>query len=296
MTALSTEWAPGYITPGARPFENMPSDLELTGVRYEQEQIDLMCEAARFRPTGWHSKMHVLTIAALPDPVWPEAEALGLPCLTIDDEQRCEPVLIPMVAEVDCSEWEGFDKAEPLWRRFPALLARGHVYSKHTGILIDGLTPMRLWNCWPLEEFDAPMVQAAVAGWFETVWNPYLLWLAVRDNADESVCTAWEAISHLPDDKHHHEIDPSGYLVACRDGESWFDAFQSEHLRTDYDGDPYPVPFAPVTGLHHLTEVWQSLLASSRSNTTAALASYPDWDREDIARTERHYSPWLWSS
>lgn len=298
MTAeLSQDWAPGYMLPGARPFENMPDDLELVGVQLHPAQIDLLGKAAVFRPSMWRT-MYVLTAYALPDPVFPHAEGFGIPAFDLDEATgESKPVVIPAIAEVDCSEWETFDEAEPFWRRNPSILARRHVYSAVTGTLVEGLTPLRIWDCWPLtDEYDADLVKQATASWFSAEWKPYLAWLSCRDNLDVTLCDAYEDATGLPESQHQHEYDSDGYVALCREGEAWFEWFGKERIVLDEDGDPYPRPFKPVGGLDVLGPVWQHLLASSEANTKAALTAYPPWERGEVMTTERHYSPWLWSS
>lgn len=296
MTALAQEWAPGYITPGARPFENTYADLELVGVHLTPEQLDLGERAARFRP-GWWDKMYCLTLVALPDPVFPHSAALGLHAFTLDEDGAQAPVVVPVIAEIDCSEWESFDEREPNWRRFPSLLGRRQIYHAQSGLMLDeGLEPLRLWHCWPIEEHDVAMVKQALEEWVLEQWLPYTTWLEVRDNDDTSVCEGYLQATGCLEQHHQHEYDERGDIVVCRDGESWFEYYGEHYLLLDDDGDLYPRPFAPVGGLHHLTEVWTNLLSSSQANTRAALEAYPQWDQDDVARTERHYSPWLWSS
>jgi hypothetical protein len=291
VSALSTEWAPGYSYPGARPFENMPADLALVGCQFAAEQIELMEKAARFRP-GWWSKMYALAPYALPDPVFPHSEALGLLALTLDEEMNADPVFVPSVVEIDCSEWETFDESEPAWRRFPSVLGRRNVYSKHTGLLTSALAPIRLWDCWPLDDVDVGLVNLAMLEWIEREWDPYLKWLEVRDNADTSACD----YEGTPPELHDHEYDPDGMMHSCLNGDHWFAYYQQTQMTCDPDGDPYPRPFKPVGGLDHLSGVWEHLLGSSRTNTMAALSGYPEWEQAEVARIERNYSPWLWSS
>lgn len=160
MTAdLASDWAPGS-TPGARPFENEVRDLEVVGVHYAPTQLDFLEVASRFRP-GWWQKLYGLTLTRMSDPTVPHAEAFGLPALTIGEDGLLDPVIVPSVVEIDCSQWEDFDESEPAWRRFPTLLGRPHTYSLHTGTMLDSLQPIRLWNLWPLDEEDVDLVHDA---------------------------------------------------------------------------------------------------------------------------------------
>ena len=292
-STLTQDWAPGLISPGAQAFVNGPEDLEMVGVQYAPEQLDLLERGSVFRPG--QTRLYALAVTALPDPVFPHSEALGLTALTLDEEDNLDPVLVPTVVEIDCSEWETFDEQEPDWRRFPSLLGRALVISPAVGDWsLDGLRPFRLWDCWPLGaygqgQFDAALIQHAVQDWRNTHWAPYLQWLEVRDNIDVDPCDFEGTPEHL----HDHGPDADGRHRGCRTEDNWFTQYGRLQMAYDNDGDPYPRPFPPVDGLFHLAPVWEQLLATSRTNAHAALMSYPEWELEPVIRTERHYSPWL---
>jgi hypothetical protein len=291
VSALTQEWAPGVNSPGARPFVNEVDDLALSGVQFAPEQIDLLDRASVHRPGPWWNRLHALTLVLMHDPTNQHAAKFGLPAMTIDDEDRLNPVLVPAVTEIDCTDWETFDETEPNWRRYPSVLGRTHVYSSFSGTLLEGLAPIRLWNLWPIEQEDVQRVKEASQNWLRNEWTPYLQWLEV--SAGTSPACDYEG---TPEHLHDHEYDEHGYVRACINGERWYEHFsQTQMVYTD-DGDYYPKPFGPVTGLRELEPVWENLLYSSRSNTTAAISSYPVWEQEEVVRTERHYSPWLWSS
>lgn len=290
MTALAQEWAPGYAHPGARPFENGPDQLALVGVDLAPEQLDLLERAARFRP-GWHQRMYAMVLVPMNDPVKFGAELLGIKAQTLDD-QGAEAVVVPGVLEVDCSDWEAFDESEPHWRRFPSILGRVHVYSAVTGTVMEGLRPFRIWDAWPLEdEWDADIVKDALTSWSKYEWDPYLKWLEADDVGTSLACDYEGTPAHL----HDHEYDDSGHLAACRDGDSWFEHYKLTELVSDHQGELYHRPFGPMEGLRHLQLPYERLLASSKANTYAALSAYPEWEQDQIALTERHYSPWLLS-
>ena len=294
MTALlSDEWASGVLqTPGARPFVNMPEDLEPYGVLYAPEQMALLHAGALFRP-DYYDRMVALTLQVLPDPVFPNSAALGLHALTLDEYGVLAPVVVPAVVEIDCSEWEFFDESEPNWRRFPALLGRKHIWSPTTGTLVESLEPVRLWNLWPLNGYgDQELVENATQEWMEENWVPYLKWLHLRDNSDALPCS----YEGTPGGLHDHGPDYEGYHYQCEEPvlQTWFDKYELDHVTHDDDGDPYPKPLeAGLGGLHHLGPVWEHLIQTSVTSTFNAMSAYPHWEQDEIARTERHYSPWL---
>lgn len=292
---LTQDWAPGLTNPGARAFVNSPEDLELVGVHYAPEQLALLERGSVFRPGM--TRLYAMVVHPLPDPVFPNAEDSGLLALTLDEQDNLDPVLLPTVAEIDCSHWEHFDQTDPNWRLFPSLLGRLLTVSPVTAEWsLESPVPLRLWDCWPLGafgegQFDASLVQHAVQDWRNAYWAPYLKWLEVRDNSDTEPCDYEGTPEHL----HDHGPDADGRHRSCRTEDNWFSQYGRLQMTYDNDGDPYPRPFPPVSGLHHLGPIWEHLLYTSRTNAHAALHSYPEWELDEVARTERHYTPWLWS-
>lgn len=290
MTALELERDPGREWPGPRPFENQLGDLELVGVQFAPEQVDLLRRGVRHR-AGMCDYMYAMALVPMPDPVFAN---LCLPALTVDPMTiAVEPVLVPQVIEVECSQWQDFDDHAPNWRRFPSLLGRAITYDHLIGeSSMEGLDAYRLWNLWPLEQEDVSVVYEANRLWQKTHWEPWINWLEVRDNQGSLACDYEGTPVHL----HDHEYDDLGEVRACHDGDHWHNQYRLTEVWADDDGDVYHRPFGPVDGLHELQPAWENLLVSSRANTMAALDAYPFWEREQAARTERHYSPWLWSS
>lgn len=293
MSTLSTEWAPGCMQlPGARPFVNMPADLEPYGVHFADEQLELLDQGSVFRP-GYYDRLLALSVHMLADPVFLHSGALGLPALTLGEHLELDPVLIPTVVEIDCTEWQTFDEREPHWRRYPALLGRKHVWSPTTGTLLEGLEPIRLWNLWPINTWsDQALIEHAMQGWMKHEWGDYLKWLAMRDNTDTARCDYEGTPQHM----HDHGVDEYGHVYECQATDRWFEHFAATRVDFDEDGDPYPKPFAPIGGLDCLTPIWETLLATSRTSTHNAISAYPEWEQRQVVDTERHYSPWLWSS
>lgn len=291
MAALTQDWAPG-ATPGARPFENDMGFAPMAGIDYALEQVSLLEQSAVFRPGRDH--LYALAVTYLTDPAMPDSGSLLIPAMTLAPDGTQNPVLMPSVVEIDCSDWEQFDAEEPFWRRFPSLIGRALVYEPIMGeMLLEGLAYHRLWNCWPINAWDASMVLQGVAEWHRNEWQPYLKWLECRDNSDVEPCDidVMDAAG-----MHAHQYDDEGYLsVGCAEGNSWFDNYYLSQIACNEVGDPFHVPFGPIPGLHHLAPVWDNLLRSSRLNTMAALHSYPHWERDQMALTERYTSPWLWS-
>lgn len=290
MTALDLR---GPVdTAGPRPFENMPEDLAVFGVDLAPEQLQFLVEAATHTPTLYR-RMTAMTLVALADPQVPAGEALGFRAVTCDDEGEAAPVVVPALLEVDSSCWEKIDEEQPFWRRFPSVLGRVTCYSRDSGLIVSKTDAVRIWDCWPIEDDpfasrrDRDVIFGAVSQWWENNWQPYLDWIVAEENEDV-ICL--DSIG-IPDRHHRHEYDDEGNLRTCDDSRWWREHYRETALR--YTGDEYyPAPLAPIEGLRHLQPAWDHLLRSSQQNILAAMSSYPTWEQFEVARTERHYTPW----
>lgn len=282
-------------SPGGRLFEYDLDDLAEVGVRLPIEQVHLL-EQCIDGPKSW-----AMTVTPVIDPE--DRYRLVLPLIAWDVVEE-EPRLIfyPRVVEIDWSEMQDADiyrstlAREYNWRRYPSLPGRARQITSWGECDSGAYESFRIWDLWPLDEALIGRLEDSVEKWLES--DAYVQMKDYYDvgNGDWDFCDYAEYLGAGEPDSHQH-VEETQYKnwthERCITGEQEFERLQRAvsvyvndvHYVKWFPGPRFPPP---------LQEMWEALLLSSHRNTLRAMRAIPPWDRDDIIRSERNYSAWLW--
>lgn len=270
-----TEWGSAY-----EGFKVGLEQIELVGGSIPMEQQCLLQDG---NPTA------ALAIDFAPDILHRDGVDWR-PLFTQDDTGRQRPVYLPKVVEVDWALEADMDDGDDML--FPSVPCRQLVHTGEGQLELDAVEVHRVWNLWPIQDTFVTMVLQAVEHWQAVHFDPINAWLEAHDDFR----TACEQHCGSPPSTHRHAYTSVGDLIACEEGNDWYEAMRDQHFDLDADGLLVVKDLPDVVLPIFAEEVWRSLLASAEHNSHAALLTVPTWQREDLAMTERRYSPCMWSS
>lgn len=283
--------------PGGRLFEYDLDDLAEVGVRLPEEQIHLL-EQCIDGPSCW-----AMAVTPVIDPE--DRYRLVLPLVAWDVAEE-EPRLIfyPRAVEIDWTQLQDPDvfrktlAREYNWRRYPSLPGRARTFTSWGDCEIGPFESFRIWDLWPLDEALVGRLEDSVERWLESTPYQEMKYFFEASSGDWELCDLAQYFGHGSGDNHHHvaEVAYKNWThERCITGEQAFEELERK-IGTRQDGVHYvkwfPGPRLPPP----LQEQWEALLLSSHRNTLRALRAIPPWERDDIVRSERNYSAWLWLS
>lgn len=225
------------------------------------------------------------------------------PLFTLDWDGNSSLVTMPAVVELDNHHVDAvYEHEGPPMMRFPWLVGRTLTpTSGYYGPDVDIGSPesYRLWNLWPLQSWEAEEVLNGTRLWKEQNYDLLEAFYAA-DRGDADPCDIVIKDGPAYDEHQHREhLNSNGdcVLIECADGEEWLEAYKQGHFRLDDDGLLMPLPLAePRLSDRLLQDLWEHLRDTSALNAFRAVTVFNEKQRPAILRTERHYSPWLWSS
>lgn len=294
MTMVDT---PGALEPGAWRFGF--DDLEAAGIVFADQQLEMYQQAQR-EPV----EAMFVDFPLDPEPMVPgRLKSLQMPLFTLDHMGESRILAAPGVVSV-APVW--YDRAEKHHSslRYPSLIARQLIPTNSQvwgpDVSLEEPQYVRLWNLWPISD---PQVEDILDGtrlWRSNNYNLLAAWWGCRYGRMDA-CDIITEHEGIPYDEHHHtvhtDVDGDLTLLQCHDADEWMDQFQTSHFTFDDDGLTVPKPM-PEVRLNdpELHQLWEHLRDSSAINAYKAIEMLPERHREAVLRTERHYSPWLWSS
>lgn len=283
-------------------FEHDLETLEEVGVRLHPKQ-KMLARMARENP--W-TKFDVIVPRVVTSPSGYRFRQE--PILFENDEFAWYPAIGQVCWAEAFNDKEPFDLYEKGWKRFPSLPTR---YAEASPWLMEaeygGWEGMRIWDLWPSPHPEfGQVLHEGVCEWLEDEYMLYLEWMEV-DRGEVDPCEYAEAHGGGSPDEHEHvtrdgepcEPDMKEYdMATCQTGERiFFEVLESMSVPDPSGEGRVLKPWKPLElPQPFVDEDWRPLLASSRRNSQAALTAFPPWDRDEILRYEREYSPWLWLS
>ena len=292
MTLLD---GPGVVDPDTWAFDFL--DLEDRGVQFAEEQLEL------WRMVESGQQVTALTIGF---PADPEAKNfVQRPLFTYDDLGQSSVVAVPAIVTLTPDQTEFALSGEgPPGVRYPSLCGRRlePTYSREWGpdVEIMHAEMIRLWNLWPISEVQVSDVLDATRLWREANYEQVEAWYAC-DAGDMDPCDLVTEYEHVPYDDHQHRehidrLTGEAIMIECRDGEEWMERFKLGHFCLDQDGMLVPRSMPDLLLCDdELQLIWEHLRTTSQMNSYRAITAIPPRYRPAVLRTERHYSPWLWS-
>lgn len=279
-------------------FEYGMDDLAQMGVMLPEPQQQLLEQVLDGGPA------YAMTIALIIDPG--DRYRMEQPVYAWDADNECETVFTyPMAVTLD---WQLLDVEDRYrsslrdqrgWNRFPSLPGRAHALDWCREIEEGYLDSFRIWNLWPIDGHQVDLLDEAVSEWAcdsESPMGMLDLWKSVNWG-DFELCDFAEMQGGGEAETHEHDEVAGPYSFdECVTGMKLFHEFEDQLFTIAGDEKVgYLRGNLPGPVLHpRLRDAWDLLLFYSQSNTLLTTHAVPPWERDDLIKTEREYSPWLW--
>jgi hypothetical protein len=294
MTMVDT---PGALDPGAWRFGF--DDLEAAGIVFADQQLE-MYERASHEPI----EAMLVDFPLDPEPMSPgRRKNLQMPLFTVDELGGSNILAVPGVVSL-ASIWDDRVSMHHSALRYPSLVGRQLIPTNSEvwgpDVSLEEPLHIRLWNLWPINDMQVEDVLDGTRLWRSNNYNLLAAWWACEQGKMDP-CDIVTEHEGFPYDSHSHtehiDLDGDATLLECHDGEYWLEQFAKTHFTLDDDGLTVPKPMPEIRLCDpELQQLWEYLRDSSAINAFKAIEMLPERHREAVLRTERHYSPWLWSS